>query len=338
MLVARAHHKGKFPAATLVSAFEPSRRPFIMACCYIAALCIGTLVKACHFLDLDDKIEYNDDSSRSKALWDPPKLGEATPSTQPHPSSSSATVLSLSGLTCAACVVTVENAFMGLPFVQDARVSLSLQQATVVAKKGTSLEVRTLLDAVEQAGYSAVVGPRSPRELIAVLESKKEVANLKTALSNVFRCAVLIRIIDYTMSRTTGRWWAPLILRDLLQWCTLGVAISCQYYFVADLHLDGWKAFGRRDPNMNTLFSFATCLGLFFSLVELMMLKSGIPELYHNATAGLTLVIIAGRCLDALSRRQASKDLVNVYKPLMEVEQVKLSPSGQVKSAPSLAF
>lgn len=299
-----------------------------MACCYIAALCIGTLVKACQFLDFDDDIRYNEDGgpklsqSHQSFLKEPGKPRQ--PSSQP-----SALVLSLSGLTCAACVGNVERVLSDIPSVSQARVSLPLQQATVMAEAGDSMDEQKLISAVKSIGYGAEIGPRSPKEIIDILQSRQEVQDLKNSFSSVGRYAVIIQTAGYAASKLESR-WPNSGFRALNMWLALALAAYSQFGHVSWIHSDGWKALSRTTPNMNTLVSLSICMGLSFSLVDLVV-RGPLASSYHGATVGLTLVIMAGRCLEALSRRQSSKDIVAVYKPLVELQFTKLSSTGQVR-------
>lgn len=298
-----------------------------MACCYIAALCIGTLVKACQFLDFDDNIRYNEDggpkhSQRHQGFQlkaeEPRK-----PSSQP-----SAVVLSISGLTCAACVGNVERVLADVPSVAHARVSLPLQQATAVAEQGQAVDEKELINAVKSIGYGAEIGPRSPKEIVDMLQSRQEVQDLKSSFASVGRYAALIQLVGYAASKLEAR-WPNSVMRALNLWLALGLATYSQFRHVSWIHLDGWKALFRTNPNMNTLVSLSICIGLFFSLVDLVV-RGRLASSYHSAIVGLTLVTMAGRCLEALSRRQSSKDLLAVYKPLVELEFTRLSSTGQV--------
>lgn len=299
----------------------------MMACCYIAALCIGSLVKACQFLDSDDNIHYNEDGG-SKLIQSNrlPQVKTGAP-VQP-PSNPSTMVLSLSGLTCAACVSTVERVLSGIPHVQHARVSLPLQQATVVAEDGYSLDEESVVSVVRSAGYDAEKGPRPPKEIIDMLQSRREVVGLKNSFVNIARYTIFIHFVTYVTSRCM-RIWRNSGLGPLHLWLSLALAADCQFRYVPWIHSDGWKALRYGAPNMNTLVSLSVCLGLSFSLVDLLV-RGPAASSYHGATVGVTLVIMGGRCLEALSRRQSSKDLVAVYKPLVELNFARLSSTGQV--------
>ena len=61
--------------------------------------------------------------------------------------------LSVPDMTCGHCVTTVQAALAGVPGVSEADVSLEEKRATVRAED--ELVESTLVEAVEQAGYSA---------------------------------------------------------------------------------------------------------------------------------------------------------------------------------------
>jgi Cu+-exporting ATPase len=64
-------------------------------------------------------------------------------------------VLTIEGMTCAACARTVERAAKKLPGVAEANVNLATEKLTVSFNDG-ELTVRTIQDAVERAGYKAL--------------------------------------------------------------------------------------------------------------------------------------------------------------------------------------
>ena len=61
--------------------------------------------------------------------------------------------ISVSGMTCAACVMHVEHALTDVPGVEEARVNLATERAVVEVPAGLSLDV--LASAVKDAGYGA---------------------------------------------------------------------------------------------------------------------------------------------------------------------------------------
>lgn len=60
----------------------------------------------------------------------------------------------LSGMTCAACAMTIEMAVKELPTVEEATVNLATEKLTVFPKEGFASE--QVLETVKEAGYQAV--------------------------------------------------------------------------------------------------------------------------------------------------------------------------------------
>ncbi|KAF4829325.1 Silver exporting P-type ATPase [Colletotrichum tropicale] len=80
---------------------------------------------------------------------------------------------------------------------------------------------------------------------------------------------------------------------------------------------------------MNTLVALAVFLGISFSSIDLLVRGPRAATMYLATSTGLTLTVVGGRYLECLSRRQVSKDLIKIYKPLTEIDFVRLSPSGE---------
>ncbi|KAH7020401.1 hypothetical protein EDB80DRAFT_221534 [Ilyonectria destructans] len=117
-----------------------------------------------------------------------------------HATSTSVLVLSLSGMTCSNSVESVLN---NHPDIDKARISLTLQQATVIGKT-PSLDKESIKRAVEDLGYGVELGPRSPQEIIDVLKPKEDVARLQSSFSQLSRCALAIHIATFPLSRLVG--------------------------------------------------------------------------------------------------------------------------------------
>ena len=68
-------------------------------------------------------------------------------------------VLHVSGMTCEACAVGVQNELAAVPGVLRVEVDFGTKQAVVVVKADTPPEDADLLSAVDRAGYSAAIAP-----------------------------------------------------------------------------------------------------------------------------------------------------------------------------------
>ncbi|KAF0330621.1 heavy metal translocating P-type ATPase [Colletotrichum asianum] len=296
-----------------------------MACCFIAAFCIGQLVKACQFFDLDDSIDYNDDTG-TEAVPETESGHARTASVKSC--NSNAIILSLSGMSCAACSSSIERAILGFDGVKDVRVSLHLQQATVVGANST-LDLDGILQAVRELGYGAEPGPRSPKEMMGLLESRRESKMLWTSFANVGKHAAVIQLLEMATYQIRGTSTLEIIVLWALQVAALAVAVSCQWRHVSWMHADGWRWIKGASPTMNTLVALAVFLGISFSCIDLLIQGPRAATMYLTTCTGLTLTVVGGRYLECLSRRQVSKDLIKIYKPLTDSDFVRLSPSGE---------
>ncbi|OJJ56256.1 hypothetical protein ASPSYDRAFT_134974 [Aspergillus sydowii CBS 593.65] len=216
-------------------------------------------------------------------------------------------VLSLSGLTCAACVATVEHALCGLEGVKEARVSLPLQEATVIGKEGHPIDKDSLLKVVREAGYNAVIGRRTPQEMVEISQLKKDIALLKSALGNSSIYAANVQGLLSMSNWFLGTSASALAARWCLHTASLVLTTLCQYRHLAWIHQEGWKRILKRNPNMNSLLSMTIVLGLLFSTAGLLICGPQMESSYQTAINGLTLIFLSARCLEALSRKKKSQ-------------------------------
>ena len=64
--------------------------------------------------------------------------------------------LSVTGMTCAACVSSVERVLSNLDFVEDISVNLPLEKAVISIRGGVSSEtVQNCIEVIEKAGFGA---------------------------------------------------------------------------------------------------------------------------------------------------------------------------------------
>ncbi|KAG5792499.1 hypothetical protein H9Q69_008436 [Fusarium xylarioides] len=270
-----------------------------MACCYIAAFCISQLVKVYQFLDVDDAIRYNEDEPEFPYTDTKFAKSEHTECNKDNAS----VVLSLSGLTCSACLSAVESALKSHPDVDQVRVSLASQQATLIGKT-TSFDTQSIMRLVTDLGYGVELGPRSPQEVIRVLKSKEEIARLKSSLSSLAGCAIVNQVVGFLTSVGQGRIPSAILFAGHLLCAAL--TLFAQWHLILDFPWD-------------------------FHLVHR---SAGIwnygANSYYTTVIGLALVVVAGRYIELMSKRTTSEDLLRVYKPLTQSNYTRPHPTGKV--------
>ncbi|CAK7237528.1 hypothetical protein SEUCBS140593_009998 [Sporothrix eucalyptigena] len=311
-----------------------------MACCYIAAYCVGQLVKASQFFDFDQGIRYNDEVDDDAAYV--PFDSEKSESQPSNPASSSSLVINITGMTCSACTTAVEDAVSKFKGVDKIRVSLPLQQATVVASQSNVLDGAAIIKAIDDLGYDAEIGPRTPKQVLQLLSAKEHIGELASCVAQLIKIIGVLQVLYWgNMALNSLRLaFVPQIVRIAVNAITLVAAFYIQVRLVPWIHKDGWKwatasggGFANFNVNMNTLISLSIVLGLGLAVCDFASAASAMTSSPNFTNVGLTLVVVSGRYLEALSRRSAFGFFMGLYKPLLKTNYATLHPSKQVVPA-----
>jgi Cu+-exporting ATPase len=230
--------------------------------------------------------------------------------TAPHGAAMIATVpaqadtcrLSISGMSCAGCVATVENALKNVPGVTEAAVNFAEHTATV---RG-NVDPKALVAAVTASGYGAT-------ELRgAEDESEKEAAELAhyRALLRKFIAAGVVGL--------------PLMLAELLGvmpmldmpsgrvfWLVVGaVTLWVLIYAGGHFFRGAWKSFRAHNANMDTLIALGTGAAWVYSML-VVLFPDLVPSLarhaYFEAAAIIIALINLGQALEMRARGKTSE-------------------------------
>ena len=298
-----------------------------MACCYIAASMIAFIINTCELLDVDIKLQYNESLDPSKG-----SSTDTSSSTKHRKRTDELTILSLSGMTCAACVGNVERALQAVKGVTRVLVSLHFLEARINHSQQTSTDALT--KAVQDAGYEAAVGERSTEARIETLRQTGELQTLKQAFASASsNSSILFALgsgLDYLgYGGTLEKVLTPYGRHTILLFLT---GLIC-YGSGSWIHQSSWGAAKKLLVNMNTLISVSTSVGIIISATNIIFQDPSSVPTYYQMVSGLVLITTAGKYLDLLSRRQATNTFVGLYSLLQETETVRLANSnvGSIK-------
>ncbi|KAJ9143435.1 Heavy metal translocatin [Pleurostoma richardsiae] len=291
-----------------------------MACCYIAASMIAFIIRSCEALDINLDLQYNESVKHHKDA--------STEADRPGPAESSVigeseiTIVSISGMTCAACSTTVEKALVGAKGVQQALVSLALQEARVFHDTSTARD--DLITCIENAGYKASVGARTPSQKMSTIRLAEELQSLRRSLQGLGLCSTLIfgfgKGLDLVKLNTYVSHPLLSLAKTSLMLCLTIVAIARygEWIFTSAL-----SAARRGKVNMHTLICVSTLVGLALSLLKIA--HGDIDVQYFDTIIGVLLVITVGRYMDFLSRRRAGDTFFGLYSLMDETSIAKLA-------------
>jgi len=230
--------------------------------------------------------------------------------------------LAISGMTCASCANRIERKLNKLDGVV-ASVNYATEKAKVTYPAGMSSD--ELLQAVESAGYTARLPQPSrpagsdgaPGE--GLVEGAAETDRVTELRNRLILVTVLtIPVIAVSMvSALQFRAW---------QWLALTLAAPVVLWGAYPFHKAAWKNLRNGAATMDTLISVGTLAALAWSVYalffgtagelgmkhpfELTIQRSdGAGNIYLEAAAGVTMFILAGRYLEARSKRASGAAL-----------------------------
>jgi Cu+-exporting ATPase len=204
--------------------------------------------------------------------------------------------LPIGGMTCAACARTVEKQLGSSAGVETASVNFATRIASVRFDTSKT-RVENLIAAVEDVGYEV---PVEPQELAEAAEARE--------LRRRFLVGLIFAVPVFVLGMMEMAPWAQLIL-------TLPVL----FYSGLPFYRDAFTAARHRSANMNTLIALGTGAAFLYSV---WVLAIGGRDVYFEAAAVITVLILLGRMLEARARGRASdaiRALIGLQPPTARV-------------------
>jgi Cu+-exporting ATPase len=197
--------------------------------------------------------------------------------------------LSISGMTCAACVSRVEKAARRLPGVTDATVNLLANQGAFVYDPALT-SPSAIMAAIEKIGYDAAPLTQETPKADSAAENK--------ALARRFGVAALLTlpVLVGAMGREIGlpvpNWLAS-------PWLQLILSTPVLFWAGGRFFRGAWLSLKGRSSDMNTLIALGTGTAYLYSLA--VTFGGHGPVYYETADVILTLLLL-GRLLEARAK------------------------------------
>lgn len=218
----------------------------------------------------------------------------------------------LSGMTCAACAMTVEMAVKDLETVEDVSVNLATERLSLLPKAG--FDSQQVLDAVAEAGYQAEEkGKDRPSDVSEEAEIKAQKLQKKKQELLILLITAL-PLLYISMGSMVGlplpsfldHMAHPLvfILSQLL--LTLpAVWIGRGFY------QRGFRNLIKRHPNMDSLIAVGTSAAFFYSLYSVSQVFLGhhpfVHQLYFESVAVIIALVLLGKYLESSAKGKTSQ-------------------------------
>ena len=218
----------------------------------------------------------------------------------------------LSGMTCAACAMTVEMAVKDLETVEDVSVNLATERLSLVPKEG--FDSQQVLDAVAEAGYQAEEKGKDRLSHVSEeatmkakeLERKKQELLILLLTSLPLLYISMGSMIGLPLPSFLDHMAHPLVfvLSQLL--LTLpAVWIGRGFY------QRGFRNLIKRHPNMDSLIAVGTGAAFFYSLYSVGQVFLGyhafVHQLYFESVAVIIALVLLGKYLESSAKGRTSQ-------------------------------
>jgi P-type Cu+ transporter len=207
------------------------------------------------------------------------------------------TELAVSGMSCASCVLKVENGLKRADGVIDATVNFANEQVFVTHLPDVGFE--SLKNAVEKAGYKVIDPSLSDSAQQEYRDKEFRTLRLKfivsAVLSGLIMAIMFSRILPHHISS-----YIQFIL-------TLPVVFWCGWRFYHGF----WNALRNKTADMNTLVAVGTGAAFIYSVIatftpSLIISAGKNPDVYFDTAAVIITLILLGKLLEAKAKGRTS--------------------------------
>ena len=224
--------------------------------------------------------------------------------------------LAIGGMTCASCAARIEKKLNRLDGV-TATVNFATEKARVTYPGRMS--PRDLVTVVEQVGYTATLP--APRKSTAT-GSAAGMAGQPDEASLLRRRLVLSAVLTLPVVVLA---FVPVLQFRFYQWISLALATPVWAWGAWPFHKAAWANARHYAATMDTLISVGVTAAYVWSLYALFLGSAGTPGLrtgfvllardatanstYLDVAAGVTVLVLAGRYLEARAKRRSGAAL-----------------------------
>ena len=211
--------------------------------------------------------------------------------------------LSISGMSCAGCVSSVETALNSVEGVEEATVNFAEHTANV---KG-DMDIADVINAVKLASYDAAELKGGDEE-----EAEKEAVEFAYYRALLRKASVAaLAGVPLFLGGMTGFFPDIDAPNGQLTWLILGfITLGVMYYSGRHFFTGAWKSFRVHNANMDTLIALGTGSACVYSFV-IVLFPDSVPSLARHAYFEAAVIIIGlinfGSALEMKARGKTSE-------------------------------
>ncbi len=210
--------------------------------------------------------------------------------------------VAISGMSCAACAVNVEQTLRSLPGIANANVNFANQSA-FISYDPHALDLSKARKAVQDTGYDLLIPSESNnKEFARLQEEHYRTLHKNTLLAFAFS----IPVVFLSMSGYADHY-------PYLRWIEFIFSAPVVFLFGRQFFINAYRQACHRKANMDTLVALSTGIAFMFSAIntlfpDLFGSKIGAPVYYESASVVIAFILL-GRLLEQRAKVRTSEAL-----------------------------
>lgn len=223
----------------------------------------------------------------------------------------------IDGMTCASCVINVENAVKKLQGVETAVVNLTTEKMTVDYNPDVVSD-NQIEQAVADAGYGATVFDPSTAKSQAERQSE---ATQNMWHKFLWSAVFALPLLYLSMGSMMGLWVPDIVnmsLHPMIYGLVQLVLTLPVMHFGRRFYINGFRTLFKGHPNMDALVALATSAAFLYSLYGIYHIALGhahhAHELYFESVAVILTLITLGKYFETLSKGRTSDAIQKLMK------------------------
>ena len=218
----------------------------------------------------------------------------------------------LSGMTCAACAMTVEMAVKDLETVEDVSVNLATERLSLLPKAG--FDSQQVLDAVAEAGYQAEEKGKDRPSDVSEEAAMKAQELQKKQQELLILLITALPLLYISMGSMVGL-PLPSFLDHMahpLVFVLSQLLLTMPAVWIGrGFYQRGFRNLIKRHPNMDSLIAVGTSAAFFYSLYSVGQVFLGyhafVHQLYFESVAVIIALVLLGKYLESSAKGRTSQ-------------------------------
>ncbi len=234
------------------------------------------------------------------------------------------TALSIIGMHCQACVISIEKTLNAMPGVLSASVNLATNRATVVFDSELK-SISTLIQAIEKVGYNAEELEEKVYEDKEKAAREREMNRWKNSLifASLFSIPTFVITmlampeLDFIIPSLTKFLQQEQMINHLLWKDFILFLLTTPVQFIVgwQFYKSAYKSILNKTANMDLLIALGTSAAYFYSLFAMIypiFEPSFESEVFFETAALLITFVVLGKYMEAIAKGRTSEAIKNL--------------------------